>query len=157
MEYKINSFKYYWEDFTVGKEFLLGDYKISENEIIEFSEKFDPQYFHVDPIAAKESAFGGLVACGWHTCAIMMRLICDSFLTKTSSMGSPGVENLKWLLPLNAGDKITGFWKVSEKRESNSKPNLGIINAKVKGINQKNKCVISMEPTILVFKQSKSD
>ena len=152
----MKSFKYFWQDFNEGQEASLGTHKVSEKDILEFGRKFDPQYFHTDPVWAKESPFGGLIACGWHTCAIMMRLMCNNFLVDTATMGAPGVDNLKWLLPLKPNDEITGFWKVLERRESNSKPNLGIVKAKVQGFNQKDKCIITMEPTLLIFKNPKS-
>ncbi len=153
----MKSFKYFWQDFAEGQESFLGTFQVSEKDILEFGKEFDPQYFHANSLLAKESPFGGLIACGWHTCAIMMRLMCDKFLVDTATMGAPGVDNLKWLLPLRPNDKINGFWKVLEKRESNSKPNLGIIKAKVMGFNQKDKCIISMEPTLLIFKSSQFD
>ena len=149
----MGSVKYYWEDFTTNNEISLGEYTVSEREILAFARKFDPQYFHINPSLAKESPYGGLIACGWHTCSIIMRLMCDNFLINTASIGAPGVDNLRWLLPLRPGDSIKGFWQVLEKRESKSKPNLGIIKAKVKGINVKEQCLITMEPTIMVFKK----
>ena len=149
----MGSVKYYWEDFTTNNEISLGEYTVSEREILAFARKFDPQYFHINPSLAKESPYGGLIACGWHTCSIIMRLMCDNFLINTASIGAPGVDNLRWLLPLRPGDSIKGFWQVTEKRESKSKPNLGIIKAKVKGINVKEQCLITMEPTIMVFKK----
>ena len=152
----MESFKYFWEDFTQNKEMFLGSYVVSEEEILNFARKFDPQYFHTDPLLAKDSSFGGLIACGWHTCSIMMRLMCDNFLNQTSSMGAPAVDDLKWLLPLRPGDIIDGFWDVVAKRESKSKPNLGIIKARIQGFNQEGNCIITMEPTLLVFKRSRN-
>ena len=85
----MKSFKYFWQDFSEGQEAFLGTHKVSEKDILEFGRKFDPQYFHTDPVLAKESPFGGLIACGWHTCAIMMRLMCNNFLVDTATMGAP--------------------------------------------------------------------
>ena len=149
-------FKYYWEDFSDNKKVFLGRYSVSEKEILEFGIKYDPQYFHTDPILAKQSNFGGLIACGWHTCSIMMRLMCEKFLVDTSSMGSPGVDNLRWLLPLKPGDIIRGYWELLDKRELRSKEDLGILKASVWGINQDDQCIITMEPTLMLFKKPKT-
>ena len=152
----MKNFDYFWEDFTKDKDILLGEYHVSEKEILDFGRKFDPQYFHTDPLLAKSSIFGGLIACGWHTCAIMMRLMCDKFLIKTSTLGAPAVDNLKWLLPLKPGDTLKGVWKVLDKRESKTKPNLGIIRARVQGFNVEDRGILTMEPTIMVFKRPKN-
>ena len=114
-------FKYYWEDFSDSRKLFLGEYEVSEKEILDFGIKYDPQYFHTDPVLAKESNFGGLIACGWHTCSILMRLMCEKFLVDTSSMGSPGVDKLRWLVPLKPGDMVRGYCELHEKRESKSK------------------------------------
>ena len=148
-------FKYYWEDFSDSGKLFLGEYEVSGKEILDFGIKYDPQYFHTDPVLAKKSNFGGLIACGWHTCSILMRLMCEKFLVDTSSMGSPGVDKLRWLVPLKPGDMVRGYWELREKRESKSKENLGIIKACVWGINQENQCIITMEPTLMVFKRPK--
>ena len=151
MEKSMQIFKYYWEDFSDNEKVFLGRYSVSEKEILEFGIKYDPQYFHTDPILAKQSNFGGLIACGWHTCSIMMRLMCEKFLVDTSSMGSPGVDNLRWLLPLKPGDIIRGYWELLDKRELRSKEDLGILKASVWGINQDDQCIITMEPTLMLL------
>ncbi len=156
MEKSMQIFKYYWEDFSDNEKVFLGTYSVSEKEILEFGIKYDPQYFHTDPILAKQSNFGGLIACGWHTCSIMMRLMCEKFLVDTSSMGSPGVDNLRWLLPLKPGDIIRGYWELLDKRELRSKEDLGILKASVWGINQDDQCIITMEPTLMLFKKPKT-
>ena len=148
-------FKYYWEDFSDSGKLFLGEYEVSGKEILDFGIKYDPQYFHTDPVLAKKSNFGGLIACGWHTCSILMRLMCEKFLVDTSSMGSPGVDKLRWLVPLKPGDMVRGYWELREKRESKSKENLGIIKACVWGINQEDQCIITMEPTLMIFKRPK--
>ena len=157
MKESIQMFKYYWEDFSDSGKLFLGEYQVSEKEILDFGIKYDPQYFHIDPVLAKESNFGGLIACGWHTCSILMRLMCEKFLVDTSSMGSPGVDKLRWLVPLKPGDIVRGYWKLREKRESKSKENLGIIKASVWGINQEGQCIITLEPTFMVFKSPKTN
>ena len=149
----MQEFKYYWEDFPLGNKIELGSYSVHEKDIIDFGKKFDPQYFHIDPKKAKGSPYGSLIACGWHTCGIIMRLMNNKFLAKTASMGSPGVSKINWHLPVRAGDKITGNWVVTDTRESSSKPELGIVKARVTGLNQNLDVIITIEPTMLIFKK----
>ena len=98
-------FKYYWEDFQPGQVRELGSTTVSRDEIIQFATQFDPQPFHLDDEAAKASVFGGLCASGWHTCAMAMRLMVTNFLHETSSLGSPGLDNLKWASSSFSGAK----------------------------------------------------
>ena len=95
-----------------------------------------------------------MIASGWHTCSVIMKLMCAKFLNNTSTLGSPGIKNLSWSHPVRPGDIITGYWNVIEKRESNSKPNLGIIKLKISGVNQNEDTVITMEPTIIIYKKN---
>ena len=147
---------YSWEDFEINQEVNLGTYEFTEDEIIEFGKKFDPQYFHVDPKLSKASEYKGLIASGWHTCSVIMKLMCDKFLNSTNTLGSPGISNLSWFHPVRPGDKITGYWEVIEKRESRSKPSIGIMKLKIFGINQKKETVINMEPTIFIYKKDRN-
>ena len=145
---------YFWEDFELNKVVNLGTYKFTREEIIKFGKKFDPQYFHISPKLSEMSEFKGLIASGWHTCAAIMKLMCERFLNDTNTLGSPGLNNLKWLHPVRPGDKITGYWNVINKRESLSKPAIGIIELKIYGINQDNIKVIKMDPTVFIYKKS---
>ncbi|MBP8272212.1 MAG: MaoC family dehydratase, partial [Sphaerotilus sp.] len=95
--------KYYWEDMTVGLQRDLGTITPTAEDIVAFASQFDPQPFHIDAEAAKASVFGGLCASGWHTCAMAMRLMVTNFLLESSSQGSPGLENIKWLKPVFPG------------------------------------------------------
>ena len=95
-----------------------------------------------------------MIASGWHTCSVIMKLMCAKLLNNTSTLGSPGIKNLNWSYPVRPGDIITGYWNVIEKRESNSKPNLGILKLKISGVNQNEVTVITMEPTIIVYKKN---
>jgi acyl dehydratase len=96
----MNGFRYFWEDFPAGRRFEYGRRALSEEEIIEFARQWDPQRFHVDPQAAKETPFGGLVASGWHTGCVMMRMMCDAYLNESSCIGSPGIEEWRFALPV---------------------------------------------------------
>src|SRR5579871_83649 len=98
--------KQYFEDFQVGETIHLGSREITAEEIIAFAHQWDPQPFHVDPDLAKESLFGGLVASGWHTAVMYMRLLVDGFLNETASMGSPGIDELRWRKPVRPGDTL---------------------------------------------------
>ena len=151
--YELKNYLYFWEDFQVNKKINLGTYKFTKNEIIKFGKKFDPQYFHIDPELSIKSEYKGLIASGWHTCSAIMNLMCNKFLNNTNTLGSPGLSNLKWLYPVRPGDKITGYWIVTEKRESKSKQNLGIIKLNISGINQNKVIVLSMEPIVFIYKK----
>jgi len=136
-----------FEDFSVGTTDEFGDYLITEKEIIEFAQKYDPQPFHTDPEFAKKSFHGELIASGWMTCAVMMRMLCDHLLTKSSSIGSPGVDKIRWLRPVYTGDSLKISAKILEARESKSKPGLGIVKYSVTVLNQNNKAVMSLTST----------
>src|SRR5688500_13608675 len=97
----------WWEDFKVGDQAELGRHTFTEQEIVAFGKQFDPQPFHIDSAQAKDTVFGGLIASGWHTCAVGMRLMVEGYIGQTASLGSPGVENIRWLKPVRAGDTLT--------------------------------------------------
>jgi acyl dehydratase len=117
----------YFEDLVPGSSYELGENEITEADIIEFARKFDPQPFHTDPRAAKASVFGGLIASGWHTTAIWMRQYADRLLADAASLGSPGVDELRWLKPVRPGDRLRGRLEVLEARVSASRPDMGIV------------------------------
>ena len=146
------AFKYYWEDFKVGERMVLGTKTFSEDEIIGFAKQFDPQVFHVDKELAKQSYFGGIIASGWHTCAIAMRLMCDAYLNESASIGSPGVDNIRWLKPVRPGDTLRMERVILESRPSSSKPDIGIVKSRWEAFNQHNERVMSMEG-ISMFKR----
>ena len=98
----------YWEDFQVGEVSEVGPVTVSQDEIVEFATRFDPQPFHVDPEAARRSPFGGLIASGWHTTALFMGMFVRAVLLDSASLGSPGVEEIRWTAPVRPGDTLTG-------------------------------------------------
>ncbi len=114
-------------EFHAGQELSAGPYEVSEAEIIDFASRYDPQWFHTDPRAAAAHRFGGLVASGWHTCAIAMRLVVDSMLAGSESFASPGLERLRWPHPVRPGDRLSLRARVLETRRSASRPGLGIL------------------------------
>jgi acyl dehydratase len=123
----MSQLKWYFEDFEVGKTIEVGSRTVSEEEIVDFASRFDPQPFHVDRKAAAGSIYGGIIASGWHTCGMMMRLMVDGFLKDAASMGSPGVDEVRWIKPVRGGDTLTVTTTALEKRPSASKPDRGVV------------------------------
>lgn len=134
----------YFDDFSEGEIFEFGDYLVTQEELIDFSIKFDPQLFHLDPEAAKESVFGELVASGWMTGAIMCRLVVDHFLSPAAAMGSPGLNSLSWIKPVCSGDRLSQRVTILKCRRSVSKPDRGVLELLQEGFNQDGELVISM-------------
>jgi acyl dehydratase len=120
----------FWEDFQIGQVHQLGTHLITTEEIVEFGRRFDPQPFHVDPRRAERLAFHGLIASGWHSASIWMRLYWDSILSRAASLGSPGVEDLEWLAPVRPGDELRGSLEIISARTSKSRPDRGLVQIK---------------------------
>lgn len=120
----------YYEDFEAGRTFPLGPYPVTREEVISFAREFDPQEFHLDEQAAKASLLGGLAASGWHSCAMLMRMICDGYLNRSAGMGSPGLSEVKWLKPVFAGETLAGTMTVLSRRVSKSRPEMGILECR---------------------------
>ena len=140
----------YFEDYTVGVEQEVGSVGMSESDIIEFANKYDPQDFHTDPEKAASGPFEGLIASGWHTISVVMRLLVDKYLNSASSLGSPGIDELRWLAPVRPGDVLTVKAKVSDARRSNSNPSRGLIHTSVNVSNQEGVMVMTMKAINLV-------
>jgi acyl dehydratase len=121
----------WFEDYVVGTMAEHGTVVVDEAELLDFGRRFDPQPFHVDAEAAARGPFGGLIASGWHTCALMMRLFAQEYLSEASSLGSPGVDELRWLRPVRPGDRLTLRTTVEEARLSRSKPDRGLVRTRV--------------------------
>lgn len=135
----------YWEDLPSGTVIDLGSYEVTKEEILDFARRYDPQPFHTDEEAAKDSIYGGLIASGWHTCAMSMRMLCDKLLLHAASLGSPGLDQIRWLRPVRPGDTLGGFMEVVESRPSRSKPDRGIIKSRWEVTNQDGEIVLTME------------
>lgn len=135
----------FYEDFVVGDTLEMGRRVVERDEVIAFAREFDPQPFHVDEQAARDSFFGGLIASGWHTCAMVMRMMCDSYLLDSASLGSPGVDNVRWLKPVRPGDEIRALRVVTARRVSKSKPDMGIVDSRWEVYNQRDELVMTME------------
>lgn len=135
----------YWEDLYVGRVIELGTREVSREEVIEFARRYDPQPFHTDAEAAKQSIYGGLIASGWHTCALAMRMLCDGLLRHCPSLGSPGVDSIRWLRPVRPGDTLRTRMTIADSRASRSKPDRGIVNCKWEIHNQDGELVMTMD------------
>jgi acyl dehydratase len=137
--------KWYFEDFPVGHTIEVGSRTVTEEEIIAFAQQFDPQPFHVDRAAAAGSMFGGIIASGWHTCSMIMRLMVDGFLRDAASLGSPGVDEIRWLKPVRGGDTLTVSTTALEARPSASKADRGVILTEWRAINQHGELVATIK------------
>ncbi len=147
-------YKYYWEDFKLGERIVVGSVVVDKEEVIEFASRYDPQAFHVDEEAAKQSIYGGLIASGWHSCALIMRLICDSYMLEAASLGSPGVENVRWPKPVRPGDTLTAYRTTAESRESRSRPEAGIVKTLWEVENQNGEMVMTMSGINLFLRRN---
>jgi acyl dehydratase len=139
------SAKTHWfDDLSAGQVYTFGAHEMTEAEIIEFATRFDPQPFHVDPVAARESTFGGLIASGWHTGAVMMRMLVDHFINLEASLGSPGLDEIRWPRPVRPGDTLHVRVTVLETIPSRSKPDRGVIRSLTEAITGDGEVVMSM-------------
>jgi acyl dehydratase len=137
--------KLFWEDFKTGEVHVMGSHTFTAEEIISFANQFDPQPIHVDPEAAKASFFGGLIASGWHTCAVGMRFAVDTYINAGVSLGSPGLDNIRWLKPVRPGDRITYRRITLATRPSNSLPGVGLMQGRIEAVNQNGEIVMTNE------------
>src|SRR6478735_833435 len=134
--------KLFWEDFDVGQVNEYGRQLVSSEEIKAFAAEFDPQPMHLDEEAARATLVGGLCASGWHTCAIMMRMVADGFVLNSSSMGAPGVEEIRWLAPVRPGDTLRVRTTILDLREPKSRPDFGFVRTKFEVLNGKDEVVM---------------
>jgi acyl dehydratase len=136
----------YFEDYIPGSVHEFGPITVEEEEIIAFAKRYDPQVFHTEPEAAAKSIYGGLIASGWLTGSLTMRLFADHYLSHVASLGSPGVREMRWVAPVRPGDELRIRVTVLEARRSNSKPDRGIVRSYIETLNQKDEIVLTMEP-----------
>ena len=137
--------KWAYEDLTDGLTIELGSKLVLAEEIVEFAKEFDFQPMHLDEEAGKASILGGLGASGWHTCAMFMRMMCDAFLLNSTSQGSPGMDFTRWKKPVLAGDTLTARSTVVNRRQSNSRPGLGLVTLRSEMTNQNGDVVIELQ------------
>ena len=145
-----------FEDFSVGESFVLGSVEMVEEEMLAFATQFDPQRFHVDAEAAAQTMYGGLIASGWHTGSLMMRLTAEGFLGE-HCLGAAGLSELSWPAPVRVGDVLTLRVGILGMRESGSKPNLGFVELSSEMINQNDEVALRTVGTMLIAKKDSSN
>lgn len=146
-------YKYYWEDFTVGEVVTFGNHEVTKEEIIAFASEYDPQPFHTDEELAKKSFIGSLCASGWHTSAMVMRIICDGYLLDTAGMGAPGVDESKWRAPVRPGDILSVTRECLERRVSKSRPEMGLTTFRHSARNQHGEDKMIMTGTMMIARR----
>ena len=139
----------FFEDYTVGATYVCGSFTVTEEEIIGFATRYDPQMMHVDPRLAADGPFGAVIASGWHTVACSMRLLVDNFLPR-NGLAAPGVDELRWPRPVRPGDTLTVRVTVEQARRSRSKPDRGLVRTLMEAVNKNGEVVMSMKPMNLV-------
>ena len=137
--------RWYWEDFPVGQVREFGAMAVTREAVLAFAAEFDPQPFHLDDAAAEAGLFGRLSASGWHTCAMAMRMMCDAYLLDSSSLGSPGIDSLRWTRPVHPGDTLGVRLTTLESRPMASRPNVGLMLSKWEVSNQRGELVLTMQ------------
>lgn len=135
----------YFEDYVAGSVYEFGPVAVTEEEIISFARRYDPQVFHIDPEGAKTTHFGGLIASGWLTAGLTMRLLVDNVVSRVASLGSPGVEELRWVKPVRPGDELSIRVTIREARRSRSKPDRGLVGFHVEVMNQNREVVMTVQ------------
>lgn len=146
----------FYDDFSVGEKFSLGTVVMKEEEMINFATQFDPQRFHLDPEAAAQTIYGGLIASGWHTGSLMMKLLAEGFLGE-HSVGAAGLSELSWPAPVRVGDVLTLTVEIMKKRESKSRQYLGLIEIKNQLVNQNGEVALQAVPTMLIAMKDDSE
>ncbi|MDQ6850392.1 MAG: MaoC family dehydratase [Actinomycetota bacterium] len=134
----------YLEDYAPGSVFSLDPVSVTQQDIIEFALSYDQQPFHTDPVAAADGPFGGIIASGWQTCALTMRALVAGYFSPLSSLGSPGIDEIRWPAPVRGDDVLTVNVTVLENRPSSSKPDRGIIRSHIQTMNQNGVVVLTM-------------
>ncbi len=143
----------YFEDYVEGDVHSFGSIAVEADEVVAFAKRFDPQSFHIDPDAAKQSAFGGLIASGWHTAGLMMRLFYEHYLTHVASLGSPGLDELRWVKPVRPGDRLSLRVTVLKATPSKSKPDRGVVTSLVEVLNQSGEIVMTLKPVNMIIRR----
>ena len=147
-------FKIFFEDIVVGQTDAFGSYDVTKDEVIEFASKYDPQPFHLNEEFAKQSVFGGLCASGWHTGSMMMRMMVDHMMDQgLAGLGSPGVDHIGWKKPVFPGDTLSLESEIIDKRDSKSRPTLGLVKSRYKVLNQDGDVVMTMEGNVMIAKR----
>jgi acyl dehydratase len=147
----------YLEDYVEGDVHKFGSIAVEEDELVAFARRFDPQAMHADPEAARNGPFGGLIASGWHTAGLMMRLYVEHYLTHAASLASPGLDELRWLKPVRPGDKLSVRVTVLKSVASKSKPDRGAVTSFVEVINQAGEVVMTFRVINIIGRRPSAD
>lgn len=142
--------KLHWEDFTPGTVTVYGPRLVTREEIVAFAAEFDPQPMHLDEAAASSTLLGGLAASGWHSCCILMRIIADGFVNETSSMGAPGVDEVRWLKPLRPGTQVCVRTTVLETRASNSRTDIGFVKCLFEMLDERDEVLTTLVSPLMI-------
>lgn len=140
----------WFEDYRVGMVSEFGGITVTAQDIVQFASRYDPQAMHVDPDAAAKGEFGGLIASGWHTASLMMRMFADHYLSKVAGLAAPGIDELRWVRPVRPGDTLRVRVTVLETQRSRSKPDRGVVRGLVEVLNQNDDLVMSLKPINIV-------
>ena len=144
----------FFEDFRAGDVLALGEREMTRDEIVAFAADWDPQPMHLDDAGGAASLLGGLAASGWHSACVLMRLFADNLLAGSASLGSPGIETLKWLKPVHAGDRLTATVTILDTRASASRPRMGLIRGRFDVVNQTGARVMMMQTTLMMGRRT---
>jgi acyl dehydratase len=147
----------FFEDFPPGEVVRYGDVEVSAIQIKEFAEQFDPQPFHLDEVAARDTQAGGLIASGWHTAAMLMRMNCDHFLNRSTSQGGPGIAEVNWLRPVRPGDRLSVRRTTLDARPSASRPEIGIVDFSFEVLNHLGEIAMTQKNVILFKRRPPAD
>ena len=141
----------FYEDLEIGMTRSFGGYEVTREEVIDFASKYDPQPFHLSDEAAAQTHFGKISASGWHTCSMTMRMMVENMMNeKSAGLGSPGVDQLRWIKPVYPGDTLRCETEIIEKRRSASRPEMGIFKSRIRTFNQKDEMVLEMVSNALM-------
>jgi acyl dehydratase len=146
----------FFEDYKPGQVYEFGSITVSEQDIVDFARQFDPQYFHIDPVKAAAGPYKGIIASGWHTISVAMRLYVKHYLPDAASLGSPGVDEVRWPIPMRPGDTLRIRISILEARSSRSRPDRGIVRAHVEAITQNDEVVLTMNVVSLIGRRGSS-
>ncbi len=149
--------KLYFEDFPPGEIVEYGDTPVTAEAIVEFAREFDPQPMHLDEGAAREAMMGGLIASGWHTAAMLMRMNCDAFIGRAASQGAPGVEELAWLKPVRPGDRLSARRTTLSARASRSRPAVGVVEFLFEVVNQNAEIVMTQKGAAFIARRAAAE
>ena len=152
-DFEVGTGERWFEDYRAGAAYEFGHLTVTETEILDFAGRFDPQPIHVDPAWAATGPYGGLIGSGWHSAALAMRLIADHYLSRVASLGSPGVDELRWQVPLRPGDTLRLRAEILETRASRSKPDRGIVVTAAELVNQHDGRPISFRATNFLLRR----